>query len=74
MINTQKNKTHSHEDVQSPIKERMYKVTTIVFAHSLQDALGKYHKNTPVSIELMDETLNKGIIGFHVNTSGEQMV
>lgn len=59
-----------HEDVQSPIKEKMYKVVTLVFAHSLQDALVKYNKNTPVSIELIDETLNKGIIGFHVNTTG----
>lgn len=53
---------------QSLTKERSFKVTTLVQAHNMHDAIIKAKHCEPISVELVDYPEDNGVVGFNANS------
>lgn len=51
-------------DEQSPTSERQFRVTTVVMAHDMFDAIRKSKSAEPISVELMDFLEERRVVGF----------
>lgn len=51
-------------DAPSPTSERQFRVTTVVMAHDMFDAIRKSKNAEPISVELMDFLEERKVVGF----------